>query len=289
MRRSARVWIRGSCFAEMLIAVTRPVSPSLAECELTHLERVPIDVARAVAQHADYEALLRSLGANVVQVPAAPAFPDAVFIEDTAVVLGEIAVMTRPGAAIRRGELADVASVLAEYRPVVAMEAPATLDGGDVLRVGRKLYVGRSSRTNQQGIEQLQRLLYVYEYRVVPVDFTGCLHLKSAVTAVADGVLLINPDWVPADAFPDCETIDVDEKEPFGANALRVGDDVVYSSQFPLTHERLVRRGLRVSPVDLSELAKAEGAVTCCSLIFDSESPLFGFTRDYSTPARPSF
>lgn len=273
----------------MLIAVTRPVSPSLADCELTHLERLPIDVPRAIEQHAAYEALLRSLGVTVVQVSAAPAFPDAVFIEDTAIVLDEIAVMTRPGAAIRRGELAEVAPVLADYRTVVEMESPATLDGGDVLRVGRKLYVGRSSRTNQQGIEQLQRLLYVYEYRVVPVDFTGCLHLKSAATAVADGVLLINPEWVSADALPDSEAIHVDENEPFGANALRVGDDVVYSSQFPLTHDRLVRRGLRVSSVDLSELAKAEGAVTCCSLIFDAESPLFGYTRDYSTPARPSF
>ena len=135
----------------------------------------------------------------------------------------------------------------------------------------------------------LQRLLYVYEYRIVPVDFSGCLHLKSAVTAVADGVLLINPDWVSADAFPHCEAIEVDKDEPFGANALRVGEDVVYGSQFPLTRERLAQRGIRVSPVDLSELAKAEGAVTCCSLIFEAESPVFGFTRDYSTPARPSF
>src|SRR5512140_797945 len=106
MRHSGRQSIRGSCFADMLIAVTRPVSPSFAECELTHLERVPIDVARAVEQHSAYEALLRSLGATVVGVAAAPAFPDAVFIEDTAIVLGEIAVMTRPGAAVRRGELA---------------------------------------------------------------------------------------------------------------------------------------------------------------------------------------
>ena len=272
----------------MLIAVTRPVSPSLADCELTHLERVPIDVARAVEQHAAYEALLRSLGATVIQVAAAPTLPDAVFIEDTAIVLDEIAILTRPGASVRQGELADVAPVLSDYRPVVAMEAPATLDGGDVLRIGRTLYVGRSARTTQLGVEQLQRLLDMYEYRVVPVDFTGCLHLKSAATAVADGVLLINPAWVSADAFPHPETIEVDESEPYGSNALRVGEDLVHSTQFPRTSERLAQRGLRLSPVDLSELAKAEGAVTCCSLIFEDESPVFGFTRDYSTPARPS-
>jgi dimethylargininase len=289
MRQSGQRSIQGSVFGEMLIAVTRPVSPSLAECELTHLSRVTIDVPRAVEQHDAYVELLRSLGATVVPVPAAPELPDAVFIEDTALVLDEVAVMTRPGAEVRRGELKAVAPVLKEYRRVLWLEAPATLDGGDVLRVGRKLYVGRSSRTNQHGIEQLRRLLYAYEYRVIPVAFTGCLHLKSAVTEVADGLLLVNPDWVSADAFLDSATIEVDAAEPFGANALRIGDDVIYGSQFPRTHERLTQRGLSVSSIDLSELAKAEGAVTCCSLIFEEELPLFGFTRDYSTPARPSF
>ena len=137
--------------AVTLVAITRPVSPSLAECELTHLERVPLDVATAVAQHGAYETLLQSLGAAIVRVAAAPEYPDAVFIEDMAVVLDDIAVVTRPGTLVRRGELAAVAPVLAEYRTVIAMEAPATLDGGDVLRVGRVLYVGRSSRSNDEG------------------------------------------------------------------------------------------------------------------------------------------
>jgi len=289
MRRSGQRSILDSIFVEMLIAVTRPVSPSLAECELTHLSRVTIDVPRAVEQHDAYVELLRSLGATIVRAAGAPELPDAVFIEDTALVLDELAVMTRPGAAVRRGELKAVAAVLKEYRRILWLEAPATLDGGDVLRVGRKLYVGRSSRTNQHGIDQLQRLVYVYEYRVIAVDFAGCLHLKSAVTEVTDSVLLLNPEWVRADAFPDSDAMEVDPAEPYGANALRMGDDVVYGSQFPRTHERLTQRGLSVSSIDLSELAKAEGAVTCCSLIFEAESPLFGFTRDYSTPARPSF
>ena len=253
-----------------LVAVTRPVSPSLAECELTHLERVPLDVATAVAQHGEYETLLQSLGAGIVRVAAAPECPDAVFIEDTAVVLDDIAVVTRPGMLVRRGELAAVAPVLAKYRTVVAMEAPATLDGGDVLRVGRILYVGRSSRSNDEGIEQLQRLVQQYGYRVVPVDFAGCLHLKSAVTAVSDGVLLMNPEWVAPSAFPECDVIPVDAREPAGANALRIGDTLVHASQFPRTRDLLERRGLRVASLDYSELAKAEGAVTCCSLVFDS-------------------
>ncbi|MEO8337548.1 MAG: dimethylargininase [bacterium] len=252
-----------------MIALTRPVSPTLADCELTHLERVVIDVERAAAQHAQYEGALRSLGVTIVEVAGAPQHPDAVFIEDTAIVLDDIAVITRPGAASRRGELDAVAAALATYRPLVTMDAPATLDGGDVVRMGRTLYVGRSGRSNDAGIEQLRNLVAPFDYRVVGVDFSGCLHLKSAATAIGDDLLLFNPACVSAAAFPGCEAMSVDASEPFGANALRIGDSLVYSSQYPLTAAMLARRGLRVCEVDLSELAKAEGAVTCCSLIVD--------------------
>ncbi|MEP6731160.1 MAG: arginine deiminase-related protein [bacterium] len=246
------------------------MSPSIAECELTHLERVPIDVTRAEAQHAEYEATLRSLGVTVVRVAAAPALPDAVFIEDTAIVLDEIALVTRPGARARRAELDAVRGALMEYRPVIALDAPATLDGGDVLRVDRTLYVGRSGRTNDEGIEQLRRLVRAYDYEVVPVAFSGCLHLKSAVTEVADRVLLLNPAWVHASAFSGCEVVEVAEGEPFAANGLRIENRVIYSSQYPLTRDALVQRGVQPALVDSSELAKAEGAVTCCSLVFTS-------------------
>jgi len=256
----------------MLIAVTRPVSPSLTDCELTHLAREPIDVARAVEQHAAYERLLASLGATIVRAPAAPEHPDSVFIEDTAVVLDEVAVITRPGAPSRQGETQAVAPLLAAYRSVVAMTAPAVLDGGDVLRIGRTLYVGRSGRTNQEGVEQLQSLVGRFGYRVVPVELAGCLHLKSAVTAVSDGLLLLNPKWVSPGAFSVCETLRVDPSEAYGANALRLADSVVYPLQFPRTRDLLAERGLRVASVDCSELAKAEGAVTCCSLVFDGQA-----------------
>jgi dimethylargininase len=252
-----------------MIALTRAVSPSLADCELTHLERVVIDVDRAATQHAAYEALLASLGADVVRVSAAPEHPDAVFVEDTAIVLDDIAVMTRTGAASRRGELDGVAAALAPYRRIAQMTEPATLDGGDVIRMGRTLYVGRSGRTSDAGIEQLRRLIAPHGYRVVPVDFVGCLHLKSAATAIGDDTVLFNPDWVSAAAFPNCDAMSIEASEPHGANALRIGDSLVYSSQYPRTAAMLARRGLRVCEVDLSELAKAEGAVTCCSLIVD--------------------
>jgi dimethylargininase len=254
----------------MLIAVTRPVSPSLPQCELTHLAREPIDVTRATTQHAAYERLLSSLGATMVGVPAAPELPDAVFIEDTAIVLDEVAVITRPGAPSRRAEPAAVASVLAAYRPLHAMQAPATLDGGDVLRVGRTLYVGRSGRTNDPGIEQLRSFVAPSGYQVVPVEFTGCLHLKSAVTALADDLLLLNPAWVSSAVFPSCDAVFVDDREPHGANALRAAGTIIYPSQFPRTCERLIDRGLRVATTDCTELAKAEGAVTCCSLLFEA-------------------
>jgi len=253
----------------MVIAVTRPVSPSFGECELTHLAREPIDIARACEQHAAYEDLLRLLGATIVRAPAAPAFPDAVFIEDTAIVLDEAAVITRPGASSRRGETAAVAALIADYRRVLPVEAPATLDGGDVLLLGRTLYVGRSGRTNDAGIAQLASLVAPFDYRVVPVEFHGCLHLKSAVTAVDDGVLLMNPAWVLASAFPRCDTLSVDPREPYAANTLRLGGVVVYPSQHPFTRDLLVQHGLCLATTDCSELAKAEGAVTCCSLIFE--------------------
>jgi dimethylargininase len=254
----------------MLIALTRPVSPSLAQCELTHLNREPIDVARATAQHANYEHVLSSLGATVLRVAAAPELPDAVFIEDTAIVLDEVAIMTRPGAPSRRDESPAVALTLAGYRPVYSLSAPATLDGGDVLRLGNTLYAGRSSRTNEHGIHQLRDIVAPFGYRLVQVELTGCLHLKSAVTSLAADLLLLNPAWVSVAAFPGCEALLIDEQEPHAANALRIADTILYPAQFPRTLARLVESGLRVATVDCSELAKAEGAVTCCSLVFEA-------------------
>ncbi len=255
----------------MLIAVTRPVSPTLAQCELTHLAREPIDVARATAQHADYERLLGSLGASVIQVAAAPELPDAVFIEDTAVVLDEIAVIARPGAASRRAETDAVATLLSTCRPLQSINAPGTLDGGDVIRLGRTLYVGRSGRTNNAGIEQFRRLVAPFGYSVVVVEFAGCLHLKSAATALDEGLLLHNPAWVSADSFAGLEVMAVDDQEPYAGNALRVADTIVYPSEFSRTLERLASRGLRVETLPYDELTKAEGAVTCCSLIFEDK------------------
>lgn len=255
----------------MIVAITREVSPSIARCELTHLEREPIDVELARAQHAAYEDCLRRAGCEVIRLPAEPGLPDAVFVEDLAIVLDEMAVVTRPGAASRRAEAGSVAEALARHRPVATLPAPATLDGGDVLRVGRTLYIGRTARTNGEGIARLAEVVAPFGYGVVEVPVEGCLHLKSAVTLAADGLLLVQAGWVSPAAFdPALEQLEVDPGEPYAANVLRVRETLIMPAAFPRTRERLESRGLRVTTVDVSELAKAEGAVTCCSLIVES-------------------
>ena len=252
----------------MLLALTRPVSPAIARCELTHLARTPIDAARAREQHAAYERALAAAGCRVERIAAGDDLPDSVFIEDTAVVLDEIAIVTRPGAPSRRGEVAAVADILRQYRDVAAIEEPGTLDGGDVLVVGRRLFAGRSTRTNDSGIEQLRAAAARHGYTTEAVDVRGCLHLKSAVTVVDDDALLVNPDWIPTRVFDEFNCVAVDPAEPLAANALRVESRIVYPESFPATCDRLERYGFSVQRVDVSELQKAEGAVTCCSLVF---------------------
>lgn len=251
----------------MTIALTREVPPSIVHCELTHLDRTPIDVARARAEHAAYERVLADVGLTVQRVPPAPDLPDSVFIEDTAVVLGEIAVITRPGAASRRPEVPPVAAALAAWRPLQAIDAPGTLDGGDVLVLEEEIVVGRSRRTNDEGIAQLGRLLAPLGLRVRAIPVTQCLHLKSAVTRIGPRALAINPAWIAAAAFPDWELVEVDPAEPWAANVLWVGDALVVSTAHPRTAERLSRRGWAVHTAPAAELAKAEGGVTCSALI----------------------
>jgi dimethylargininase len=256
----------------MRVAITREISPSIGRCELTHLAREPIDLDLARTQHAGYESRLHALGCEIRRLPSAPDLPDSVFVEDCAIVLDEVAVITRPGAASRRAETAAIEEALGSLRPIRRIAPPATLDGGDVLRVGRTLLVGLSSRTNAEAIEQLRGILDPFSYSVVGVEVRGCLHLKSAATEVAPGTLLVNPDWIPAEALRAFDGLQVDPREPCGANVLRLGDALIYSSAFPRTRERLEARGLAVHAVDVSELAKAEGAVTCCSLIVEPYS-----------------
>ena len=180
----------------------------------------------------------------------------------------KVAIITRPGAVSRQRETASVGQALSSYRKLVHLRAPATLDGGDVLKIGKTLYVGLSSRTNGTALEQMQSAVEQYGYRVVGVPVCHCLHLKSAVTQVAAEMVLINRRWVDSRVFEGMQLIDVDESEPNGANALLIGEGVIYPSGYPKTLRLLESRGISVQAVDISEMSKAEGAVTCCSLVF---------------------
>jgi dimethylargininase len=293
----------------MLLALTRAVPQSIDRCELTHLQREPIDYARAVEEHEAYEACLRRLGCRVERLPDLPDHPDSVFVEDTAVVFDRVAVIARPGAASRRGEVESTARALAKHRTLAYILSPGTLDGGDVLVLDGVVFVGVSGRTNADGARQLATILAPHGILVVPVPVTGCLHLKSAVTAIpiGDGSippkggsyrnegagssrderrggsfestpvvsafrrnsgLLINPAWVNTSHFSSYDLIEVDPSEPDAANVLAIGDQVVCAEAHTQTRRRLEAHGIPTEAVPVGELAKAEGGLTCGSIIF---------------------
>lgn len=249
-----------------MLALTRSISDKIGHCQLTHLERHPIDLTRARLQHAAYEEALRHCGCQVLQLDTGPDLPDSVFIEDTAVVVEELAVITRPGAPSRQPETTAVARALEQYRPTCEIKAPAVLDGGDVLRVGRRIFVGISRRSNQAGVAQLSQAVSPLGYRVHPVEMGACLHLKTAVTQVGERLLLVNPEWVDPSIFG-LPWLAIDPDEPMAANALWLPSAVVYPQAFSKTARRLEAAGIGLVRVAADELAKAEGGVTCCSLL----------------------
>ncbi len=251
----------------MVIAITRQVSPRFSECEITYIERTPIDLDIARAQHHAYINTLQKLGCQIIELPAESDLPDSVFVEDTAFILPEVAVITRPGADSRKPETESIIRALSPYIDLVHVCEPATVDGGDVLVLGKSIYVGLSTRSNQEAIDQLNELLQSFGYTATGIKTHGCLHLKSAVTRVDEKTLLINLNWVDANHFAAFDLIEVDPSEPCAANCLPVGNSIIFPLAFPKTRAKLEARGHRVVTVDVSELAKAEGAVTCCSLI----------------------
>jgi dimethylargininase len=251
----------------MVIAITREVSPRFNECEITHIERTPIDLNIARAQHHEYVNVLKRLGCEVIELPPEADLPDSVFVEDTAFILPELAVITRPGADSRKPETESISRALSPYINLIHVREPATIDGGDVLVLGKKIYVGLSTRSNQEAIDQLNELLCEYGYSVIGVELHDCLHLKSAVTRVDDQTLLINKSWLDTNHFENFDVSEIDPSEPFAANCLPIEKSIIFPAAFPKTCAKLKERGHKVVTVDMSELAKAEGAVTCCSLI----------------------
>jgi dimethylargininase len=251
----------------MPIAITRKISPRFNECEITHIDRTPIDLDLARAQHQEYVNALAEIGCQVIELPAEADLPDSVFVEDTAIILPEVAVITRPGADSRKPETESIIHALSPHRALVHITAPATVDGGDVLVLGKNIYVGISTRSNAAAIRQMQELLDNYGYTVTGVELHDCLHLKTAVTQVGEKTLLINPKWVENFHFKDFDWIIVDPSEPFAANCLPVNHHIIFPTAFPKTRAKLESHGYKIQAVNVDELAKAEGAVTCCSLI----------------------
>jgi dimethylargininase len=255
----------------VLIAITRAVSPSLANCELSFIGRQPIDFEKARAQHRAYETLLEQLGAHVISLPAEPALPDSTFVEDPAIVLDELAAIFPLGTESRRAEAGSLAQVLARFRELAYVTLPGTLEGGDVLRVGRKLFAGVSRRTNKEGIRQLTEIVAPHGYELTPVRVTGCLHLKSAVTYLGRNTLLANRAWIDDVPLTGCDWIDVAPEEPQAANSLAFGATIIFPESFPRTRGRLEARGFHVTALDISELQKAESGLTCSSLLFEAD------------------
>ena len=252
-------------------ALTRVVSPAISDCELTHLSRTPIDFERASAQHRAYEAALVEAGCVLVPVPPAPESPDSVFVEDAAVVVDGLAIVARPGVESRLAELESVATVLEGFLPVTRLREPATLDGGDVLRLGDVLFVGCSPRSNAEGRRQLADAVAPLGMRVQEVSLRDALHLKTAVTAVTDDTVVLQPLWVDPDLFEGYRIISVDESEPFAANMLRIGDQLIVPEAHPRTAARCAPFVDRILEVPADELARAEGGVTCCSILIETE------------------
>ena len=250
-----------------MLALTHLPSPHMECGERTFMERAAISIPQAMEQHQAYCRMLERCGYQVETLALNRAYADCTFIEDTAIVLEEIAVVGSMGSDARRGELDGVETLLRQYRDVHRVVLPATLEGGDVLRIGRTLLVGLSSRTNAQGIKALSELVGRYRYRVQAIPVTGSLHLKTACTALPDEKLLVNPHWVDTRELREYATCFIPEEEPWGANVLCAKDIVCLSDQHVRTADIISRFGFEVATVDISQFAKAEGGVTCLSIL----------------------
>ena len=253
----------------MPLALTREPAQSLVHCEVSHVKREDLDFSQALRQHQEYCQALQQQGLDVKTLPPVDLCPDSVFVEDNAIILDELAVLTSMGAVSRRGEPALLVPVLSEYRRVVEISLPATIEGGDVFRLGKTLYVGRSARTNQAGIEALRWIAEPLGYHVQPIDVHGCLHLKTACSPLDEETLLVNSSWINVETLGAFCLLPVPVSEPFGANVLRLEQGILANASCPLTIEMIETRGYAVSPLNISEFSKAEAGLTCLSLIIE--------------------
>ena len=258
--------------SQNLVAVTNVPSPLLYLGVRTFADEAAVDYAIALHEHEQYREALRRCGCHVVSLEVNRDHPDSVFVEDTALVLDEVAIMMSPGAASRRDEPRALEPTLRDYRKVVRVEPPATIDGGDIVRSGRQLYAGESQRTIPAGISALAALTRDFGYEVASIPVFGCLHLKSACSALPDGRFLVNADWIDVSPLPSDRLLHVPESEPWAGDVLVIGERIIVSDAFPETIDLLEHEGWEVVPVAVSEFAKVEGGVTCLSLVFEEHA-----------------
>jgi dimethylargininase len=248
-------------------AIVRGIPASFANALATVTPEHPIDVARARDHHEAYCAALGAMGVAVTALAPDAASPDCVFVEDTAVVADGLALITRPGAPSRRAETEAIAAALASWFELARMDAPATLDGGDCMRVGSTMYVGRSARTNAAGIARLAEVFS--NLRVVPIDLPAAvLHLKCVCSPLGDDRILLAEGSLPAALFPGAHVILVPAAETYAANAVAIGCHVLVAAEYPRTHDTLAAAGFTLHPVPTAEVRKADGSLTCQSIVF---------------------
>jgi dimethylargininase len=249
-------------------AITRGVSRKLGACELTYRTREAIDHEKAATQHERYCELLRGWDVHMLTIPGSDSYPDCCFVQDTAVVLDEVCIIASMGAPKRRGEISEVERVASQFRRLRHLFLPATLDGGDVVQFGKRLFVGCSSRTNGRGIEALRRIVEPLGYVVVPVSVSGGLHLTTGCGVVNDETVLLNPRWLDASSFKGLRQLHVPEEEPWAANTIRVDTAVCLEEGAPRTIDLVRPYAGTIETVDISEFRKAEGSLSCLSIIF---------------------
>lgn len=257
----------------MLKAITRAVSRNIGRCELTFRRRECVDYEKALSQHEAYCHLLHRLGAQVLNLEASDALPDCCFVADTAIIVDELAIIASMGAPSRRGETPDVEKILSLHHEIRRIEIPATLDGGDVVRLGRELFVGYSSRTNAEGIKALTRIAHEFGYRVTPVMVTGSLHLTTGCSALDDETVLLNPCWIDDRPFARFRLLRAPGEEPWAASTMRIGDAICVEAHSPRTLQLVAKHpGVHVEVIDISEFRKAEGSLSCLSILFHDTS-----------------
>lgn len=252
----------------MLSVITHLPSSSLEQCELTFVNSEPIDIKKAQKEHESYREMLKSCGANVIVKDDNIDLPDSVFVEDPIIVFDEVAVLTSMGVESRRKESSSMEKIFAKYREIKRIELPSKIEGGDVLKIGKRIFVGKSARTNAQGIRDLREILTPYGYEVIAVKVAGCLHLKTGCTALDEDTILINPDWVDSKVFAGFRQIVVPKEEPFGANILKINDTICMNEAFAKTIEVVKSLGYEIKSTDITEFVKAEAGLTCMSVPF---------------------